>query len=101
VSAERALLRRIEGGCQAPMGALAQLRDDVLHLRSGVCSLDGRTSIDLDDQATLTGELPARIAQAAALGERLAQRLLERGAGDILARQRELQAQQQLQQVKS
>ena len=40
-TAERALLRRIEGGCQVPLGALATVTDRLLRLEATVCALDG------------------------------------------------------------
>ncbi|HEY4338910.1 MAG TPA: hydroxymethylbilane synthase [Steroidobacteraceae bacterium] len=80
VSAERALLRRIEGGCQVPLGALARLEGTRLTLTASVCALDGTVSMDCEDQA------PA--SEALALGVRVAEQLLARGAGDIIAQQR-------------
>jgi hydroxymethylbilane synthase len=80
VTAERALLRRIEGGCQVPLGALATLEGGRLHLYASVCALDGSVAIECRDQAPL--------ADAAALGVRVAEQLLARGAGDIIAQQR-------------
>ena len=80
VTAERALLRRIEGGCQVPLGALATLAGARLTLRASVCALDGTVSMDCQDEA------PA--AEAAALGVRVADQLLARGAASIIAQQR-------------
>ncbi len=80
VSAERALLRRIEGGCQVPLGALATLEGERLQLYAAVCALDGSVSLEAQDQA------PA--AEAVALGVRVAEQLLARGAGDLIAQQR-------------
>jgi hydroxymethylbilane synthase len=80
VTAERALLRRIEGGCQVPLGALATLSGDHLHLYASVCALDGSTSMDCQDQAA-PGD-------AVALGVRVAEQLLARGAGAIIVQQR-------------
>ena len=40
-TAERALLRRLEGGCQVPLGALATVTDRMLRLSASVCALDG------------------------------------------------------------
>ena len=45
VTAERALLRRIEGGCQVPLGALASFSAEVLTLNASVCALDGSVAI--------------------------------------------------------
>jgi hydroxymethylbilane synthase len=76
-TAERALLRRLEGGCQVPVGALAELRGGRLHLAAVVCSLDGK--------AVVEGHREGAPADAAALGEALAEELLENGARQILA----------------
>jgi len=38
---ERALLNKLGGGCQVPIGALAELRRDCLHLQAVVASPDG------------------------------------------------------------
>jgi hydroxymethylbilane synthase len=80
VTAERALLRRIEGGCQVPLGALATFEGERLHLYASVCALDGSVCMDFKDQAP--------IVDAVALGIRVAEQLLARGAGDIIAQQR-------------
>ena len=40
-TAERALLRRLEGGCQVPLGAIGTLEGDTLRLHAVVCALDG------------------------------------------------------------
>jgi hydroxymethylbilane synthase len=87
VTAERALLRRIEGGCQVPLGALATLDGRQLSLRAGVCALDGSVSIDCQDETRLDGHVSQLVA-AAALGVRVAEQLLARGAGIIIAEQR-------------
>ena len=41
VTAERALLRRLEGGCQIPIGALGTVDGDTLQLQAVIGSLDG------------------------------------------------------------
>jgi hydroxymethylbilane synthase len=38
---ERALLNRLGGGCQVPIGALAELRNDKLHLEAVVADPEG------------------------------------------------------------
>jgi hydroxymethylbilane synthase len=54
---ERALLNRLGGGCQVPIGALAEVRDGRLHLESVVADPDGsavlRDSRDGDDPERL------------------------------------------------
>jgi hydroxymethylbilane synthase len=76
VRAERALMHRLEGGCQVPIGAHGELADGELHLRAFVGSLDG--GLCVRDAATGAAEDPER------LGRELALRLLERGADRIL-----------------
>jgi hydroxymethylbilane synthase len=85
VSAERALLRRIEGGCQVPLGALATVDAGYLSLNASVCALDGTLCIDRHDQVRL-GNAP--LESAAALGVRVAEQLLAGGAARIITQQR-------------
>lgn len=76
VLAERALLRRLEGGCQVPVGGLAErLPDGLLRLHGIVASLDGTEAV----RDLLEGEDPE------ALGLALAELLLSAGADRILA----------------
>jgi len=76
VTAERALLHRLEGGCQVPIAAYATLTNDQVHLEGLVASVDGKTVIRDAVQGTR--------AEAQVLGTRLAERLLARGADKIL-----------------
>ncbi|MEX0732646.1 MAG: hydroxymethylbilane synthase [Aquisalimonadaceae bacterium] len=76
VSAERALNRKLEGSCQIPIGAYAELEGDNLHLRGLVGSPDGKNVV--------RGEIRGPAVDADALGTRLGEDLLARGAGDIL-----------------
>ena len=76
VTAERAFLRRLEGGCQVPIGAMARVEGDRIYLEGVVGSLDG----DKNLRDGITGD----IADADALGTRLAEQMLEKGAGEIL-----------------
>lgn len=80
VTAERALLARLEGGCQVPIGALARLADGQnLVLQAVVADLDGRTVIRSSEAGTVASQ-----AEATAIGERLAERLLAMGARAVL-----------------
>jgi hydroxymethylbilane synthase len=77
VRAERALLKRLEGGCQVPIAAYAQIRDEErLVLEGIVASVDGTRIIR--DGAAGDPEQPEQ------LGLELAERLLAQGAGEIL-----------------
>jgi hydroxymethylbilane synthase len=78
VRAERALNAHLQGGCQVPIGAYAELRGDILQLRGLVGDPDsGKVLFS-------AGEGPAGAPEA--LGIRIAEALLAQGAGAILAR---------------
>lgn len=77
VQAERALLATLEGGCSVPIGALGLPYDGGLRLWGIVASPDGRRLV----RADRTG----RMDDPEALGRSVADLLLERGAGSILA----------------
>jgi len=80
VSAERAYLRTLRGGCQAPVGAYGVIADGRLFLRGAIAALDGSTVIRGERSAAVD-----TIADAEAVGEALAHELLERGGDAILA----------------
>ncbi len=84
-TAERALLRRIEGGCQVPLGALAQVREQQLAMRAVVCALDGTSSLSAE------GGCAADPQAAQGLGEQLAAQLIAQGAARLIAEQRTAQ----------
>ncbi|HXY75652.1 MAG TPA: hydroxymethylbilane synthase [Steroidobacteraceae bacterium] len=88
-SAERALLRRLEGGCQVPLGALATVHGNVLDLSASVCALDGSELLSVRGVTVATTGGAPRPMEAVALGERLAEELLDRGAGALIASERE------------
>ncbi|MDF2447359.1 MAG: hemC [Moraxellaceae bacterium] len=77
VRAERAMNRRLQGGCQVPIAGYAELQGGELWLRALVGSVDGREIIR--DELSGPRDNPEQ------LGEALADRLLAAGAGRILA----------------
>ncbi len=78
VTAERAVVARLQGGCQVPIASFAEMeQEDELYLRALVGTLDGSRLI----KAELRGDSDA----AEALGLAVADELLQQGAGDILA----------------
>jgi hydroxymethylbilane synthase len=85
VAAERATLATLEGGCTAPIGALAEVAegDDgpEIWLRAVVLSTDGALAVRRSASAPL-GE-PVDTAAATALGVALAEELLAEGAGSL------------------
>jgi hydroxymethylbilane synthase len=79
VTAERAFSRRLGGSCQSPIAAFAELgTGDRLTLRGLVAEPDGSRLI--------RDSIAGRAADAEALGDRLAERALAAGAGELLER---------------
>jgi hydroxymethylbilane synthase len=76
VLAERAMNTRLEGGCQVPIGAYAEIIGDELTLRGLVGNPDGSQII--------TGEVKGAKTDAIALGNQLGEDLLAKGAKTIL-----------------
>lgn len=76
VSAERALNETLNGGCQVPIAAFCLTEGDTLWLRGLVGSVDGTT--------LLRAEGRAAVQDAVALGQQVANSLLEQGAAAIL-----------------
>ena len=64
VSAERAFLRELEGGCTAPIGALAQPEGSGLRLKGGLFALDGSRACRIDRVSS--GESPEAFGKACA-----------------------------------
>lgn len=81
ITAERALMKRLEGGCQVPIGALGLVDGSEIALEGVVASLDGRDFV----RASASGPLNDPVA----LGDSLARQLLDMGAGAILRKARQ------------
>jgi hydroxymethylbilane synthase len=83
VAAERGFLRRLEGGCQVPVAAFAEVTPDggqrLVRLRGRVVALAGDASVEGEWVGSA-----ATPAEAEALGEALADQLLGEGAEAIL-----------------
>jgi len=77
VSAERAMNRRLAGGCQVPIAGFALIDGDEVWLRGLVGMPDG--------SQMLTADARARVEDAEALGDAIAENLLAQGADKILA----------------
>lgn len=76
ISAERALNQSLDGGCQVPIAAYADLDNDQLTLRGLVGSPDGKL--------ILRAHASGKAADAAIIGMKVAADLLAQGAGEIL-----------------
>jgi hydroxymethylbilane synthase len=80
VTAERAFLRALEGGCQVPVAALATFTGGTVELYGRVVALAGDRAVEGIETGPAADE-----AAAEAIGVALAERLLDGGAGEILA----------------
>ncbi|MEP7294156.1 MAG: hydroxymethylbilane synthase [Chloroflexota bacterium] len=76
VSAERAFLAGLGGGCSLPIGAYAEISGDDLRLRGRVTAVDGGQQVEVS--------ISGRVDQAEALGYGLADQALARGAAALL-----------------
>ncbi len=78
MQAERAFLRRLGGGCQVPVAALARLDEEAIHLTGLIAEVDGC--------GVVRGEARGRVSDPGAVGVELAEDLLDRGGRAILGR---------------
>ncbi|ATB37572.1 hydroxymethylbilane synthase [Cystobacter fuscus] len=76
VTAERAFMARLEGGCTVPLAGHATVQGQTVHLRGLVGRPDGTKVV--------MGERSGPVEAALAVGDALAEELLSRGAADIL-----------------
>jgi hydroxymethylbilane synthase len=81
LDAERAIVTRLEGGCNVPIGAFATIEGDEMTVRGLVASLDGKTIYKKEMKGNKT--------QAASLGKELGNALIEMGGDKIM---REIQS---------
>lgn len=84
IMAERALMGALQGGCQVPLGAWARIERGELVMDAVVCSVDGQQIVKQHGSGPVD--------QAREVGQRLAEMLVNAGAGSILeevSRQRE------------
>jgi hydroxymethylbilane synthase len=77
LSAERAVVVRLGGGCQMPIGAYGAIFDGILALTTIVVSVDGSRAA--------RAEASGPVGEADRIGAEAADLLMARGAGDILA----------------
>ncbi len=74
--AERSFLNHLEGGCQIPVGVYSMAESYSLYIEGMVGSLDGKVVIR--ERIIGNDSMPE------SLGKQLAQRLIEKGAQEIL-----------------
>lgn len=76
VTAERAVVKKIEGGCRFPLGAVAITNDNKITLYASVFSADGTKNIRVKKSGRAKEE-------AEGLGSKVADMLVEQGAMDL------------------
>ncbi|KKM76893.1 hypothetical protein LCGC14_1375530 [marine sediment metagenome] len=81
VRAERALMKELEGGCQVPIGANAQVENGTIHIEALVASINGEKIVK--DEASGSEEQPEKV------GIQVADKLRAKGAEEILDKIRE------------
>jgi hydroxymethylbilane synthase len=80
-TAERSLLRTLEGGCSAPLGVETKwIQSDILQMKAIVVSVDGSESVESEMQVRLR-----TVSEADQFGQNVAADLLRKGADRILA----------------
>jgi len=77
LDAERAVVTRLGGGCQMPIGAYATVTGETMTLEAIVIALDGSREVRASDSGS--------VREPGVLGIRVADSLLARGADTILA----------------
>jgi hydroxymethylbilane synthase len=76
ITAERAFLAHLQGGCQVPLGCFSKIENGILTMNGFVASVDGSQFIN----ETISGE----ISKGAELGVKMAEKMLTKGALEIL-----------------
>jgi len=81
VTAERVMLAELKGGCFAPIGALAHVEAETLHLQARVLSADGVEKVE--------AAMDSAPQEAETLGRRVAEALIQKGAAELIRAARE------------
>ena len=75
---ERQFLRRLEGGCTAPIGALATYIDDEIRFEGVLLSIDGKQRLHIEKVIPTNGDY-------ANLGNACADEILQNGGAELMA----------------
>lgn len=73
---ERQFLRYLEGGCTAPIGALARIKNDVIYFEGALFSLDGKEKVHISEKNS--------IEVYSFLGKECAEKVLQNGGVEIM-----------------
>ncbi len=78
VNQEREFLKHLKGGCTAPIGAYAKIKDGLMIIKGIVSSMDGKESI--------TDQIKTSFKKSDNLGVQLAESILSKGGEGILSK---------------
>jgi len=76
VAVEREFLKVLEGGCTAPIGALAVIEGDQLYFKGGLFGLNGEQKFEIEKTVPLT--------EVKDLGRKCAEEILENGGAELM-----------------
>ncbi len=76
VHVEREFLRELEGGCTAPIGALAKIKENTIHFTGALFSLDGTRKIEIAKEVKVGNEQD--------FGKKCAQEILNNGGNELM-----------------
>ncbi|MDT0645547.1 hydroxymethylbilane synthase [Zunongwangia sp. F260] len=76
VHIEREFLKKLEGGCTAPIGAIATVKDDIVHFKGSLLSIDGSTKFEVEK------EVP--VDEIEGFGEACAEEILNKGGKQLM-----------------
>ncbi len=82
VHVEREFLRELEGGCTAPIGALAEIEGEQIHFTGVLLSLDGKDKIEVSETIDLKDRKD--------FGKRCAQKVLNNGGRELMKKIKEV-----------
>lgn len=79
---ERQFLRKLEGGCTAPIGALATIEDNEIRFEGVLLSIDGKQKIHVEKAMAVSGDFSN-------FGNDCAEEVLANGGAELMAEIRE------------
>lgn len=77
IQIERAFLKTLEGGCTAPIGASAEIKNNQINFKGVLLALDGTHKIEFSDSTNLNNHI--------GFGEKCARHILQNGGKELMA----------------
>ena len=77
IQIERAFLKTLEGGCTAPIGASAEIKNNHINFKGVLLALDGSYKIEVNDSTNLNNHN--------GFGEKCARHILQNGGKELMA----------------